>query len=145
MSDASTVRPHLERWFEDRRIVFWQDPDGQYAADLDGLDLQGVQTIRVANDEYGIKSRLMRDEPTGKFLVYRSGPVPTGIENWLLDLELAYGVFTADRPVLIAQDLGLGGEGIVEAIRDHEKFFNAAKRVQSLEALLTPEDDATRL
>ena len=92
MSDASTVRPHLERWFKSRRVVFWHDPDSQYAEDLDGLDLPGVQTIRVANDEFGIKNRLLHDEPTSKFLVYRSGEVPTGIGNWLLDLELAYGV-----------------------------------------------------
>ena len=39
MSDASTVLPHLERWFKSHRVVFWHDPDGQYAADLDGLDL----------------------------------------------------------------------------------------------------------
>ena len=142
MSDAATVRPHLERWFESRRVVFWHDPDGQYAADLDGLDLPGVQTIRVANNEYGIKNRLLHDEPTSKFLVYRSGQVPTGIGNWLLDLELAYGVFTADRTALVAQDLGLTGEGIDEVVQAHEKFFNATKRVQSLKALLNPEDDA---
>ena len=138
MSDTATVRPHLERWFESRRVVFWHDPDGQYAADLDGLDLPGVQTIRVANDEYGIKNRLLHDEPTSKFLVYRSGQVPTGIGNWLLDLELAYGVFTADRTALVAQDLGLTGEGIDEVVQAHEKFFNATKRVQSLKALLNP-------
>jgi uncharacterized protein (TIGR02687 family) len=142
MSDAATVRPHLERWFENRRIVFWHDPDGQYAADLDGLDLPGVQTIRVANDEYGIKSRLLRYEPTSKFLVYRSGQVPMGTGNWLLDLELAYGVFTADRSALVAQDLGLTGEGIDEVVQAHEKFFNATKRVQSLKTLLNSEDDA---
>ena len=145
MSDAATVRPHLERWFESHRVVFWHDPDGQYAADLDGLDLPGVQTIRVANDEYGIKNRLLHDEPTSKFLVYRSGQVPTGIGNWLLDLELAYGVFTADRTALVAQDLGLTGEGIDEVVQAHEKFFNATKRVQSLKALLNPEDDAAKL
>ena len=145
MSDAATVRPHLERWFESHRVVFWHDPDGQYAADLDGLDLPGVQTIRVANDEFGIKNRLLHDEPTSKFLVYRSGQVPTGIGNWLLDLELAYGVFTADRTALVAQDLGLTGEGIDEVVQAHEKFFNATKRVQSLKALLNPEDDAARL
>ena len=145
MSDAATVRPHLERWFESHRVVFWHDPDGQYAADLDGLDLPGVQTIRVANDEYGIKNRLLHDEPTSKFLVYRSGQVPTGIGNWLLDLELAYGVFTADRTALVAQDLGLTAEGIDEVVQAHEKFFNATKRVQSLKALLNPEDDAAKL
>ncbi|BBX47678.1 BREX-1 system phosphatase PglZ type A [Mycobacterium cookii] len=145
MSTVATIRPHLERRFEGYRIVFWYDPEGQYTGDLDGLDLPGVQTIRVANNEYGIKNRLLHDEPTGKFLVYRSGQVPAGIGNWLLDLELAYGVFTADRMSLVAQDLGLTAEGIDDVVQAHEKFFNATKRVQSLKALLNPEDDAAKL
>jgi uncharacterized protein (TIGR02687 family) len=145
MSDATTVRPHLLRWFDSRRVVFWHDPDGQYAADLDGLELSGVETIRVANDEFAVKNRLLHDEPDGKFLVYRSGVMPSGISDWLLDLELAYGVFTADRAALLAQDLGLAGDGIDEVVQAHEKFFNAAKRVQSLKALLSPDDDAARL
>ncbi len=145
MSDTTTVRPHLLRWFDSRRVVFWHDPKGQYAADLDSLDLPGTVTIRVANDEFAIKKRLLHDEPEGKFLVYRSGRLPEGIGNWLLDLELAYGVFTADRTALVAQDLGLAGKGIDEVVQAHEKFFHAAKRVQSLKALLNPEDDATDL
>ncbi len=145
MTETATVRPHLLRWFDSQRVVFWHDPDGQYAADLDGLDLPGIQMIRVANDEFAVKSRLLHDEPDSKFLVYRSGAVPSGIGNWLLDLELAYGVFTADRTALVAQDLGLAGQGIDEVVQAHEKFFNAAKRVQSLKALLSPEEDAARL
>lgn len=145
MSDTAMVRPHLMRWFDSRRIVFWHDPDGEYAADLGGLDLDGIETIRVVNDEFAIKHRLLHDEPEGRFLVYRSGPLPSGIGDWLLDLELAYGVFTADRTALVVQDLGLTGEGIAEIVEAHEKFFNASKRVQSLKALLSPEDDAARL
>ncbi len=141
----SGVRDHVERWFESRRVVFWHDPDGQYATDLERLDLPGVQKICVANDELGVKKRLLLDEPTSKFLVYRSGQVPAGIGNWLLDLELAYGVFTADRTALVAQDLGLAAPGIDEVIQAHEKFFNAGKRVQSLKALLNRDDDATDL
>jgi uncharacterized protein (TIGR02687 family) len=145
MSDTATVRPHLLRWSESRRVVFWHDPDGQYATELDRLNLPGVQTIRVANDEFGIKKRLLHDEPDGKFLVYRSGQVPCDLGDWLLDLELAYGVFTADRTALVAQDLGLAGQGIDEVVKAHEKFFNATKRVQNLKALLGPEDDAPKL
>lgn len=145
MTDAASVRPHLQRWFDSRRVVFWHDPDGQYATDLDGLDLPDVQTIRVANNEFSVKNRLLHDEPTDKFLVYRSGPVPNGTGDWLLDLELAYGVFTADRSALVAQDLGLAGEGIDEIVQAHVKFFNAAKRVESLKALLSPDDDAAKL
>ncbi len=145
MSDTTTVRPHLLRWFDSRRVVFWHDPEGQYAADLDNLDLPGIQTIRVANDEFAVKNRLLHDDPAGRFLIYRSGRAPSGIGDWLLDLELAYGVFTADRAALVAQDLGLAGKGIDEVVQAHEKFFHATKRVQSLKALLNPEDDATDL
>lgn len=145
MSDAAAVRLHLLRWFEKARVVFWHDPDGQYSADLDSLELPAIQTIRVANDEFAIRKRLLHDEPRGRFLVYRCGLEPVGIDNWLLDLELAYGVFTADRTALVAQELGLAAAGIDEVVQVHEKFFNAAKRVQSLKALLAPEDDATDL
>lgn len=145
MSDASTVRPHLLRWLDSRRVVFWHDPDYQYTADLDSLNLPGIQTIRVSNDEFAVKNRLLHEEPEGKFLVYRSGHVPSDIGDWLLDLEMAYGVFTADRAALVAQSLGLVGNGIDEVVQAHEKFFNAAKRVQSLKALLNLEDDAQDL
>lgn len=139
------IADYLERCFLDHRVVFWHDPEGQYASDLDSLDLPGVATVRVANNEYGIKNRILHHQPDDKFLVYRSGQVPAGIGNWLLDLELAYGVFTANRSSLISQDLGLNADNIDDVVADHEKFFNAGKRVQSLKVLLTPDDDDARL
>lgn len=145
MSEVAAVRPHLERRFVDYRLVFWHDPEGQYESELDSIDLPGVTTIRIANNEFAVKNRLLHDQPSAKFLVYRSGQVPTGIGNWLLDLELAYGVFTADRSSLVSQDLGLTAEGIDEVVQAQAKFFNAGKRVQGLKALLTSEDDAARL
>ncbi|WP_457966859.1 BREX-1 system phosphatase PglZ type A [Arthrobacter sp. D1-29] len=145
MSETSAVRPHLERRFEVQRVVFWHDPDGEYAADLDTLGLEDVQTLRVNNDEYAVKNRLLHQEPKSKFLVYRSGAVPTGIGNWLLDLELAYGVFTADRTSLVQQELGLPADDIGEVVLAHESFFRAAKRIQDLKKLLDADDDARLL
>ena len=66
MSDAAAVRPHLLRWFDSRRVVFWHDPEGQYRRDVDGLDLPGIHTICVANDEFAVKNRLLHDEPEGQ-------------------------------------------------------------------------------
>ena len=34
MSNLATLQPHLERSFENHRIVFWHDPDGEYGAEL---------------------------------------------------------------------------------------------------------------
>ncbi len=141
----SGIHEHLARRFNTQRVVFWHDPDGEYAAELDGLALEGVEIVRVANDEFTAKHRLLHVEPAAKFLVYRSGRVPTSVENWLLDLELAYGVFTADRTSLVQQELGLTADGIGVVLQAHEKFFNATKRVQSLKELLDVEDDADKL
>lgn len=142
---VAAVRPHLERRFEAQRVVFWHDPEGEYAADLDALGLEDVQTLRVNNDEYAVKNRLLHQEPKSKFLVYRSGAVPTGIGNWLLDLELAYGVFTADRTSLVQQELGLTADDIGEVVLAHESFFRVAKRIQDLKKLLDADDDARLL
>lgn len=145
MGETASVREHLARRFGAQRVVFWHDPDSEYASDLDALDLDGVETVRVENNEYAVKNRLLHVAPKSKFLVYRSGAVPSGVENWLLDLELAYGVFTADRTSLVQQVLGLTSAGIDSALRAHERFFRAAKRVQSLRVLLNSSDDADTL
>lgn len=145
MSETSAVRPHLERRFETKRVVFWHDPEGEYSADLETLGLEDVQTVHVNNDEYAVKYRLLHQEPESKFLVYRSGPVPAGIGNWLLDLELAYGVFTADRTSLVQQELGLTADGISEVVQARDSFFLVAKRVQGLKKLLDADDDARLL
>ncbi len=145
MSEASIVREHLVRRFETQRIVFWHDPDGECAAELETLELGDVEVVRVSNDEYGVKNRLLHVAPESKFLVYRTGVVPERIGNWLLDLELAYGVFTADRTSLVVQELGLTADGVDEVVRDHENFFRTAKRKQSLKALLDPDDDPDKM
>jgi len=145
MSEIAGVLEHLARRFAGQRVVFWYDPEGEYAEDLEHLDLPGVSLIRVSNNEYGVKNRLLHEAPSGRFLVYREGAAPAGVANWLLDLELAYGVFTADRTSLIQNDLGLTADGIDEVLRAHEKFFRAAKRAQALKALLEPDDSPDRL
>src|SRR5258708_29405302 len=112
MTEPSVIRSRLERRFDAHRLVFWHDPDGEYAGDLDSLGLDDVQIVRVANDEYAVKYRVLRAEPEAKFLIYRSGAALTGIGNWLLHLELACGVFTADPASLVQQHLGFSAADI---------------------------------
>jgi uncharacterized protein (TIGR02687 family) len=145
VSEASTVKAHLEQRFTKRRVVFWHDADGDYINDLDSLGIDGVQIIRVAGDEFAIKNRLLEIEPMAKFLIYRQGAAPTGLDNWLLDLELAYGVFTADRASLLQQELGLTDPRVIPVLEVRTKFFGASARRQALSKLLSPSDDPTTL
>jgi len=145
MNSLRAVLPHLEQRFESQRLVFWHDNGGEYTSEVDALDLAGITTLRVRNNEYAVKNRVLHDEPSGKFLIYRDGPVPSDTGNWLLDLELAYGVFTADWVALVRQELGLIGTEIDEVVREHEGYFRDTERVQRLKELLVADDDVDRL
>ncbi|WBT09187.1 BREX-1 system phosphatase PglZ type A [Corynebacterium sp. SCR221107] len=133
----------LER-FDRQRVVFWHDEKGDYESELDSLVPEGVELIRVDNNEFGVKNTLLSDTE-GKYVVYRSGTIPTGTGNWLLDLELAYGVFTADRNSLLMEELGLEGENIGEVIEQHAKFFAAKTRRKALKDKLDGKENAVRV
>lgn len=143
MTDQISIKEALESQLAAKRIVFWHDPLGEYDADLDRLDL-GVNVIRVQDNEFGVKSILLADHVT-KHIVYRSGDVPRGTGNWLLDLELAYGVFTMDKTSRLQEELGLNDPIFAPVIEQHQKFFGANNRKQALERLLSDGDDAIRV
>ena len=124
--------------------MFWHDPAGEYTAELDALDLGAVNVIRVEDNEFGVKNALLADH-VSKHLVYRSGDLPRGTANWLLDLELAYGIFAADKTSMLQQELGLSDPALVPVIEQHQKFFAANTRKQALDKLLSDGDDATFL
>ncbi|MEV0795475.1 BREX-1 system phosphatase PglZ type A [Kribbella sp. NPDC050459] len=144
MTDLTSVKDALQSRLASERVVFWHDPAGEYASELDALDLGAVNVIRVQDNEFGVKSTLLADHVT-KHLVYRSGELPRGTANWLLDLEIAYGVFTADKISMLQQELGLDDPAFAPVIEQHHKFFAANSRRRALEKLLTDGDDVTRL
>ncbi|MBX3086846.1 MAG: BREX-1 system phosphatase PglZ type A [Cryobacterium sp.] len=144
MTDLTSVQDALQSRLAAQRVVFWHDPTEEYTADLDALDLGGVDVIRVQDDEFGVKSTILADH-TSKYLVYRSGAIPHGTANWLLDLELAYGVFTADRTSMLQQELGLNDPALLPVIEEHQKFFAANSRKLALVKLLNDGDDASLL
>ncbi|MDX3453585.1 BREX-1 system phosphatase PglZ type A [Streptomyces sp. ME02-8801-2C] len=130
----------LGRLFETQRVVFWHDPAGEHTASFEALDLPGVEVVRVQNNEFALKHRFLREEPETKFLVYRSGQIPEKTGNWLLDQELAWGVFSADKATLLRQDLGLDGEDVDEALAAHEAFFADETLVAALKPRLAKGD-----
>lgn len=144
MSRSPSVQDHLATRFDSQRIVVWHDLDGGYADDLDTQAPSDVIVLRVEHDEFAIKHRVLREDTASKFLIYRSGLVPEGIGNWLLDIELSYGpVFTADRGALMRAGLGVTAPGAEELIAQHQSFFGEARLVAKLKAHLSKDDDLT--
>jgi hypothetical protein len=81
MTEVASVKPHLERRFADHRVVFWHDLEGQYISDLDSLDLPGVTTVCVANDEYAIKHLLLHVQPKDHYVAALRSALVQALNN----------------------------------------------------------------
>ena len=102
----SGVSTSLNELFQKHRLVFWYDPEGEMREEFDGYPLDGGEKVVVNNNEFGLKHRMVREEPKSRFLLYLPYPRPAYAENWFLDLELAHHVFNADQISLILQEMG---------------------------------------
>lgn len=129
-----------------RHVAFWHDETGEHSQRVDDLAAElDVTVARVEGNEFAIKHRLLTEQPSDPFIVYRSGPAPTGIDNWLLDLEYAYGVFHADKAALVGEDLGIPDAVARPIVEAHPSFFNSADRRERLKKRLDPHDDEKRV
>lgn len=73
MSRVPSTREHLAERFDRHRLVIWRDSDGSYSDDFDAQTPPGVTALRIANDEFAIKYRVLREAPSVNFLLYRPG------------------------------------------------------------------------
>ena len=129
----------LKKLFAKHRIVFWYDAKQELRNQFELLELADVEKLELTNNEYGIKYKILREQPKQKFLLYRDGPQPADLDNWLLDVQLAHGEFRTDQVAIWLSELGLGLE-FTEVVQDHTEFFQAIKRKEALKKLLTADD-----
>ena len=142
MSDRITQA--LNKLFDRHRIVFWYDTKQELRSDFESVSLPDVEKLEIANNEYGLKYRVLREAPTQKFLLYKEGSQPAELDNWLLDVQLAHGEFRTDQVAIWLSELELGLE-FAEIAQAHAEFFQAEKRKDALKKWLKPDDTAGQL
>lgn len=138
------IAASLRRLFEEYRIVFWYDTDRDMRATFDALDLPGVTKLEIANNEFGVKYRILRQEPDSDFLLFKNGPEPPMADNWLLDVQLATTVFKADQAAIWVAELGVPLQ-FIDTVRAHAGFFAAKPRIDALKKLLHTSDTQTQM
>jgi len=134
----------LTKLFDRHRIVFWYDAKQELRDDFEALALSGVEKLELTNNEYGIKYKILREQPEQKFLLYREGPQPADLDNWLLDVQLAHGEFRTDQVAIWLSELELGLE-FTDVVAAHAEFFQASKRKDALKKLLKADDTAGQI
>ena len=132
----------LVHQFEKHRVVVWHDASGEMREEFEAVALPGIVKLRVENNEFGLKYRILRGEPKAQFLIYRGGPPPADLDNWLLDVELAHGAFRADQIALWRGELALP-ERFDALLSQHREFFQAVKRLEKLKSRLRNDDTET--
>lgn len=141
------LRERFNRPGEAGRIVIWSDPEGRYTDSLEDLSLPDITVLRVEDNEFAVKRRVLLAEAKRKFLLYRFREPDTSetvTDNWLKDMELAYGTFSADHTSLLVQEIG-GGLALRSVVAQYPLFFDSGQRRDELKARLRPDDDAAAI
>lgn len=134
----------LTKLFDRHRIVFWYDAKQELRDDFEVLQLPGVEKLELINNEYGVKYKILREQREQKFLLYREGPQPADLDNWLLDVQLAHGEFRTDQVAIWLSELELSQE-FTDVVQAHAEFFQAIKRKDALKILLKADDTARQI
>ncbi len=138
------IRQVIEKQFETNRVVFWYDEFREFLLDFESLDIGNIRKIRVENNEFGLKHKILIEEPNIKFLLYFTDSRPPIEDNWLADLLLANSEVHIDQASITLSDLELGRE-FIDLIHQHEFFFKSAKRTADLKKLLSGDDTLNRI
>ena len=141
---SERIHASLARMFDEHRLVFWYDTARDMREAFDSFVLDGVEKVEISGNEFGLKYRMLRQEPKQRFLIYKDGPEPPMAENWLLDLQLATVVFKADQAAIWMAELGLPAQ-FESVVREHTEFYRAKVRVDALKRLMQASDTQTQM
>lgn len=113
-----------------RKLVFWYDEKGEFAQDIDGIELANAKVYRLEQgNQFYTKYYLEKVDTATNYLIYAPFPKPPVSENHLED-TLAYSKrFYADRASLLSVNLGIE-EKYKPIIEKHIKFFGNKERTQ---------------
>ncbi len=140
----SKIQESIQKLFTKHRVLIWYDGGQSFGLEFAAIDIPGITKVEVNNNELAVKHRLYIEEPNTKFLLYLPKEKPEDIDNWLLDVELAYHVYHTDEQALFLQELGLEYH-LKEWVTKHIDFFRNKLRLQKLSALVEKEDTQTML
>ena len=141
--DVTQINAALARVFDEEstRVVFWNDPDGEFIEALPSIALEGVSILQLSQiGSLEAKIRIEQDDADGRYLLYSPTEEPDYEEDWLLDMRLYGRSFRADRASIILQELGVAHQHLRQHLTKRRKFFDNKERLHKLAAITSPED-----
>lgn len=138
------IQKRLQTLFEKERLIFWYDDNAALRGEFEEVEVEGVEKRVIENNEFTLKREMLKLKPDTQFLIYSPTMAPSPENNWLLDLNIANHMFSADKISLILQTLGLD-VSFKPFMARFEKFLNASKRVDALSGKIGLSESETSL
>ena len=139
---SEVIYQAIDRHFKKYRLIFWYDDNGNNRDIFEQYSNPDVEKIKIENNEFWIKYRVLKEEPSKKFLIYSESSKPVDDENWLLDLNLSHFAFSTDEISRYQQELELP-DSFKPLIEAHIQFFkNKRERLEPLKKQLTKNETA---
>lgn len=128
---ASPLRDNYKR-----RIIFWQDPDGEFSDLVDELCLDGVKVLKLTGkNNFAAKRLLSATDADSNYLVYNPVSYSDVRDDWLLDIELYSEEFRADLLSIRMQEFDMPDTiQMRRVMKDYSKFFENKERVAKLKS-----------
>ena len=115
--------------FYKRRIIFWNDEDGDFKEELVDLELSNAKVLMLDDtNQFSAKKLLSSDDQDSNYLVYN--PLIVDPEHdWFLDIKLYSDEYRADQTSRWMQDMHIANTPeLRNEVKYYKGFFNAASR-----------------
>ncbi|AEA60099.1 BREX-1 system phosphatase PglZ type A [Burkholderia gladioli] len=145
-SAPHTFLPALSRLLaEGHSLVFWNDAEGEFASQLDGVELDGVRVVRLDQVPALQVKIWIEQEKDARWLFYAPFAEPEPAADWLLDARLRGKAFSADTASIQLDELGLTTQSLRAHLKHRAKFLRARERLERLKRWSDPQDTAEDL
>ena len=138
------VQEALKRCFAEKRLVFWYDEGGKCRGEFDEVEIDGVDKLVIAGNEFGIKYKILFEKPEGKFLVYSPKGQPEEADDWLYDLYLAGMKFSTDPVSMVMSEMAFPEEVRTVITEKLLPFFKSEQRKRDVKALVMSTGGGTK-
>ncbi len=122
--------------FYKRRIIFWNDEDGDFKDEINELELSNAKVLILSSDNQFESKRILSSlDLDSNYLVYN--PIISDPEHdWFLDIKLYSEEYRADKTSRLMQDLYiLNTPELRKEVQRFKGFFNAASRCKAFVSL----------
>lgn len=116
--------------FYRRRIIVWNDADGEFKDAVDELSLDNAKVVKLTgNNNFAVRKLLSVDDPDSNILLYNPIAYDNPDDNWLLDIELYGEEFRADMVSIWMEELHIADNPTLrEIVKRYRKFFGSKER-----------------